>query len=118
MTATAMPSIYTASPVTEVEFLAYDAAGNGVFNGCGRHGADDGDDGGTRGGVVPDRGDGLGQEYLTATVATDQVVPASAAGGGGHGEQRPSAHRRAWARASSSSGESCWSEDQPEMVLA
>ena len=58
-------------------------------------------------------------EYLTATASIHVVAgEPPAAGGGAPGSGRPHVHGRAWVSASSSSGESCWSEDQPEMVLA
>ena len=104
-----------------MEFLAYDAAGDLVFN--------DWDDTAPysmetmevpEAGDLPDRGARPGtQEYLTATAVHPRRRQRSpAAGGGGPGSRRPHVHGRAWVSASSSSGESCWSEDQPEMVLA
>ena len=77
VTATATPSIYTASPITEVEFLAYDAAGNVVFNGW-----DDTAPFSMETMEVPEAGtyrieaQAWDQEYLTATAAIQVVASA------------------------------------------
>jgi hypothetical protein len=77
VTATATPSIYTGSPIVEVEFLAYDANGDVVFNSW-----DDTAPFSMETMEVPEAGtyrieaQARDQEYLTATAAIQVVASA------------------------------------------